>query len=333
MNRLRSSTRTLAQAAIACAALAVNPAVAQSAAQSAYPEKPVNILIPFAAGGAMDAVARPLADAYAKAHGQSWIIEHLGGAGGTIATTRAVRAPADGYNLLFASNGQVSIAPFVYPSLAYDPSRDLVPVVHLIDSAAVLYAATNSPYHTVADVIQAGKNAAESVSFAHAGNGSLSHLALALLEKQTGARFVAIPYKGAGVAIRDLGGATVPLLFTHVSTARGMVEAGRVRPLAVAAEARLASLPDVPTFSEAGVPDFIVKLWVGLMAPAGTPQPHVDTLATQVNQVLQQPAMRERLAPQGFEVVGGTAQQFRSMIARDTGQWRELSKTVNLAIQ
>jgi len=329
MKMLQSIAYALKFAAVVSATLAVNPA----SAQSFWPDKPINLLIPFAAGGAMDAVARPLGDAYTKVHGQSWIIEHLGGAGGTIATTRAVRAPADGHHVLLASNGQVSIAPFVYPSLPYDPSRDLVPIVHLADSAAVLYVAANAPYRTVADVIRAGKEAPGSVSFAHAGNGSLSHLALALLEQQTGARFVAIPYKGAGVAIRDLGGATVPLLFTHVSTAQGMVDAGRVRPLAVAAEQRLASLPDVPTFAEAGVAGFIVKLWVGLMAPAGTPQARVDTLARQVNGILQQSAIRERLAPQGFEVVGGNAAQFRSMIARDTAQWRELSKAVSLSIQ
>jgi len=329
MKTWQSITRALAPAFTLLSVLATNPVTAQSS----YPDKPVNILIPFAAGGAMDALARPLGDAYAQATGQSWIIENLGGAAGTIATARAVRAPADGYHVLMASNGQVSIAPFVYPALPYDPAKDLLPIVHLADNTAVLYTSMDSPYQTVADVVKASQTTPDGISFAHAGNGSVSHLAMALLEQQSGARFVAIPYKGSGSAINDLAAGRVPLLFTHVSTAASMVAAGRVRPLAVASVQRLASLPEVPTIAEAGVPGVIVKLWVGLMTPADTPQTSIEALARQVNEILQQPAMRARLAAQGWEIAGGTAQQFGDMILRDTDQWRTLASSVNLSGQ
>jgi len=329
MKALRTITRILGQAALASLLVVAGGADAQGK----YPGKPITVLIPFAAGGALDAVGRPLGEAYGKAYGHSWIIENLGGAGGTIATARAVRQPPDGYQLLMASSGQVSVAPFVYPSLPYNPSTDLLPIVHLVDSTAVLYTSTDSPYQSVTDLIAAAKAAPGSIDFAHTGNGSVSHLALELLQHETGAKFVAIPYKGAGIAIGDVAGKQVPLLFTYVSTARPMVEAGRVRPLAVASEERLASLPDVPTFAELGIKNVIAKLWIGLMAPAGTPQDIIDTLSRQVNAELNSPAMRARLEPQGLEVKGGSAQQFREMIASDTARWRELSKSVNLAVQ
>ncbi|MBV7483940.1 tripartite tricarboxylate transporter substrate binding protein [Bordetella sp. BOR01] len=329
MKALQAITRVLGQAALASLLVAAGGA----AAQNTYPQKPITVLIPFAAGGALDAVTRPLGEAYGKAYGQSWIIENLGGAGGTIATARAVRQSPDGYQLLMASSGQVSVAPFVYPSLPYDPSTDLVPIVHLVDSTAVLYTSTKSPYRSARDLVAAAKAAPGSIDFAHTGSGSVSHLALELLQHETGARFVAIPYKGAGIAIGDLAGEQVPLLFTYVSTAKPMVDAGRVRPLAVASEQRLASLPDVPTFAELGIKNIIAKLWIGLMAPAGTPQDIVDTLSRQVNAELDKPAMRARLEPQGLEIKGGSARQFQDMIASDTARWRELSQSVNLAVQ
>lgn len=327
MKALQTIARALGM--VALASLMVSNAIAQNA----YPKKPITVLIPFSAGGALDAVARPIGEAYGQAYGQSWIIENLGGAGGTIAAARAVRQDPDGYQLLMASSGQVSIAPFVYPSLSYNPSKDLVPIVHLADSTAVLYTNANSPYRSVADLITAAKAKPGSIDFAHTGNGSVSHLALELLQHTTGAKFVAIPYKGAGVAIGDLAGGQIPLLFTFVSTAKPMLDAGRVRPLAVASEKRLASLPEVPTFAELGIQNVIAKLWIGLMAPAGTPQPVIDTLSRQVNTELAKPAMRARLEPQGLEVKGGSPQEFRTMIANDTARWRELSQSVNLAVQ
>lgn len=321
--------RALGLLALASSIFIAGPA----GAQRTFPTKPVYILIPFAPGGALDAVARPLGAAYAKSTGQSWIIENLGGAGGTIAAAKAVKQQPDGYHLFMASSGQVSVAPFVYPDLPYDPRKDLVPIVHIADSTAVLYTTANSPYHSVHDLIAAAKVAPGSIDFAHTGNGSISYLALELLEHQTGTRYVPIPYKGAGIAIGDLAGGTVPLLFTFVSSAKPLVDAGRIRPLAVASETRLASLPGVPTFAELGIKGVIAKLWIGLMAPAGTPGYAMDAMSRQVNAELSAPAMRARLAPLGLEVQGGTAQQFRAMINRDTERWRNLSKSVDLSVK
>lgn len=300
------------------------------ASETKYPVKPARVLIPFSAGGALDAVARPLGEAYGKKTGQSWVIENLGGAGGVIAATRAVRDEPDGYHLFMGSSGQVSIAPYVYPSLPYDPLKDLIPIVHLADSTAVLYTTTDSPYKTVQDLVAAEKSASAPIAFAHTGNGSVSHLAMELFATRTNTTFNAIPYKGAGVAIGDLAGGQVPLLFTFVSTAKPLLDAGRIRPLAVAADQRLASLPDVPTFAESGIDGVVAKLWIGLMAPKNTPSSAIDSLSATVNELLKTDDLKRRLEPQGLEIQGGTAKQFAAMIAEDSARWRDLSKTVDI---
>ncbi|MCJ0764634.1 Bug family tripartite tricarboxylate transporter substrate binding protein [Variovorax terrae] len=329
LNRLRVTSRRSAAIAVAIAlALAMGLVFAQA---RSYPAKPIRVLIPFAAGGALDAVGRPLGEAFQRTTGQPWVIDNLGGAGGTIATQQIARAPNDGYQLLLASNGQISVAPYVYPSLPYNPERDLAPIVHIVDSSAVLYAGVNSPYRTVQDVLAKARSMPGAVNFAHTGSGSVSHLAMELLAKEAKVKFTAVPYKGASMALPDLASGQVPLLFTYVSSARSMVDSGRVRPIAVAAEKRLESLPDVPTFAEAGLPQVVAKLWIGLMAPRGTPQPVVDFMSREVNALLGTPDMKKRLEPQGLEVKGGSIDQFQQMIAEDSARWRELSKVVDLS--
>lgn len=311
-----------------CAVLALL-ACTLATAQTSYPAKPIRVMIPFPAGGALDAVGRPLGEAFQRSVGQPWVIENLGGAGGTIATAQIARAQPDGYQLLLASNGQISIAPYVYPSLSYDPEKDLVPIIHLVDSTAVLYTSSNSPYQNLKDILAKAKSGA--VDFAHTGSGSVSHLALELLADQTKVKFTQIPYKGAGLALPDLASGHVPLLFTYVSSAKPMVDAGRIRPLAVAAEKRLESLPDVPTFAELGFPKVVAKLWIGLVAPKGTPQPILDKLAKDVNELLRAPEMKKRLEPQGLVVKGGTPGEFQKVITEDSARWRDLSKVVDIS--
>ena len=329
-NSFRVTSRRSASTAVGSALVLALASGLASAQGGAYPAKPIRVLIPFSAGGALDAVGRPLGEAFQRTTGQPWVIENLGGAGGTIATHQIVRAPNDGYQLLLASNGQISVAPYVFPSLPYNPERDLVPIVHIADSSAVLYAGAGSNYRTVQDVLAKARSAPGSVDFAHTGSGSVSHLAMELLSKEAKVKFTAVPYKGAGLALPDLASGQVPLLFTYVSSARPMVESGRVRPIAVAAEKRLDSLPNVPTFAEAGLPEVVAKLWIGLMAPRGTPQSVIARMSREVNTLLATPEIKQRLEPQGLEVKGGSAAQFQQMIADDSARWRELSKVVDL---
>ena len=308
------------------AAVAVHPV----AAETDFPNKPVKVLIPFAVGGAIDTIARPMGEAFQRATGQPMVIENLGGAGGTIAAAQVLRARPDGYQLLVGSNGPITIAPLILPSLPYDPS-DLVPIVHLADSSNVLYASSESGFNTLNDVLNRARTKPGAVSFAHAGVGSLGHLSIELFAAEANVKFTGIPYKGSGAAVADLGSGQVPLLFTNFSTAQPMVAAGRVRPIAVASEKRLKLLPDVPTFAELGYPKVVAKLWIGLMAPKGTPQSVVNRLGREVNEILREPGMRTRLEGQGWELQGGSPSQLRKVVDEDTKRWRDLSKSVDLS--
>jgi len=296
----------------------------------AFPSKPIKIVLPFAPGGAMDAVARPISDSFFKITGQPLVIENLGGAGGTIGANQVSRSAPDGYSILMGSNGQISIAPFVNPALPYDPSVSLVPIIHIANSPAILYASAKSPYKTLQDVIDDAKRRPGIINFAHPGNGSLGHLTLKLFSQQAGVRFTHVPYKGAGQALVDVASGEIPLIFTHVSTAQPFVSNQMVRPLAVASEKRFFVLNDVPTFSELGFPNLNISLWLGLMAPKGTSSNAIDVIAKTIDTSLKTNEMKSRLALQGFEITGGSPDAFKNFIAEDTERWRKLSKTVDL---
>ena len=298
-----------------------------------YPNAPVRVVVPYPAGGSLDAVIRPIGEKFQQATGQTMVIENVGGAGGLIAGAKVAQSKPDGYTLLLASNGQVSLAPLLYTSMSYDPEKDLVPIIHLTDQVAVLYANANAPYRTVADVVAAAKAAPGTVAFASTGAGGVSHLAIELLAQATGARFNHVPYKGAAPALQDVAGGQVPLLFTFVGSAKGLTEAGRVRPLAVASDKRLPSLPDVPTFAEAGVPGIIVSSWMGLMGPRDMPPAAIQRIADVIGAIMNQPDFQKKMADISMEIRGGTSANFRSAIQADTVKWSNLAKTVNLKQQ
>ena len=328
MNRAASLRKIIAAAAVC---FAVVPPLAQ--AQASFPDKPIRVIVPYPAGASLDAVIRPIADAYVKMTGQPMIIENVGGAGGQIAVSQLTQAKPDGYTVIMATNAQVSIAPFVYPALRYDPVQDLVPVIHLIDSIAVLYASAKSPYKTFADVLADARAQKGQVPFASAGKGTVTHLALELLTRESGETFNHIPYRGAAPALQDLAGGQVSLLFTFVGAAQAMTTSGMVRPLAVASDQRLAGLPAVPTFAELGYPKMQAFTWMGLMAPKGTPESSVSALNKQIQTILAQPDIRTRMDAMSAEIRSGSSAEFKSMIAADTDRWRTLSTTVNLAAE
>ena len=188
--------RCVVASALMCLAL---PVVSQA---QDFPARPITMVVPFPAGGSLDTVGWPLSRMFEQATGQPLILENVGGAGGLIGAAKVVKSPADGHSLLLASNGQVTIAPLVYKDMAYDPQSDLVPIVHLVDQTAVLYASAKSPYQSFADVEKTAKASGDPVSFASTGNGSISHLALELLGQQMGATFAHVPYRGAAPAAR-----------------------------------------------------------------------------------------------------------------------------------
>lgn len=314
-------------------ALAIAVPFGAASQTTVYPSAPVHVIVPYPGGGSLDAVIRPIGDRFQQATGQPMVIENLGGAGGMIAAAKVAQAQPDGYTLLLASNGQVSLAPLLYSTMSYDPERDLVPILHLTDQVAVLYANAKSPYRTVADVITAAKAAPGTVAFASTGPGSVSHLSIELLGQVTGAKFSHVPYKGAAPALQDVAGGQVPLLFTFVGSAKALTEAGRVRPIAVASEKRLPSLPDVPTFAEAGVPGIVVSSWMGLMGPRDMPHADVQRIADVVGAILRQPDFQNTMANISMEIRGGTPATFKTVIQADSAKWSALAKTVNLKQQ
>ncbi|OZI60827.1 Bug family tripartite tricarboxylate transporter substrate binding protein [Bordetella genomosp. 11] len=310
------------------AALLSLPMLARAAP---YPDRPVTVVVPYPAGGSLDTVGRPIAQMFEKATGQPMILENAGGAGGLIGAGKVVKSAPDGYTLLLASNGQVTIAPLMYKDMPYDPARDLLPVAHLVDQTAVLYASAKSPYKTFADVAAAAQSGHESIQFASSGNGSISHLALELLAQKMGAKFNHVPYRGAAPALQDLAGGQVPLLFTFVGSAKALTAAGLVRPLAVASPRRLAALPEVPTFAELGYPGVEASVWIGLMAPKGTPRDRIDRLSDVVGGLLRQADFQKLMADNNMEVRGGSIQAFQDMMRADAARWDALAKSVNLA--
>ncbi|CAM3860104.1 Bug family tripartite tricarboxylate transporter substrate binding protein [Bordetella tumulicola] len=299
-------------------------------AQATFPDKPVRVIVPYPAGASLDAVIRPIADAYMKMTGQPMIIENVGGAGGQIGVSQILQAKPDGYTVIMATNAQVSIAPFVYTNLRYDPVQDLVPIVHLIDSTAVLYASAKSPYKTFADVLADPQAKAGTVTFASAGKGTVTHLALELLSRESKIKFNHIPYRGAAPALQDLAGGQVSLLFTFVGSAQSLTASGMVQPLAVASKRRLPGLPNVPTFAELGYPAMQAFTWMGLMAPKGTPESSVLAFNKQIQDILAQPEIKARMDALSTEIRGGAPTAFKAMIAADTERWKKLSTTVNI---
>ncbi|WP_459618228.1 Bug family tripartite tricarboxylate transporter substrate binding protein [Bordetella sp. 2513F-2] len=317
---------------LAVALLGISPGLPVLAQKASFPDRPVTMVVPYPAGGSLDTVGRPLTSAFEKATGQPLILENVGGAGGLIGAAKVVKSQPDGTTLLLASNGQVTIAPLIYKDMAYDPMKDLVPIVHLVDQTAVMYASAKSPYRNFADVVSAAQDG-NGLEFASTGTGSISHLAMELLARKLGSNFVHIPYRGAAPALQDLAGGQVPLLFTFVGSAKPLTESGMVRPLAVAAPQRLPALPDVPTFAELGYPGVEASVWIGLMAPRGTPPERVQRLAGVVDQVLETPEFRQLMTSNNMEIKGGTVEAFQTMMAQDARRWAELARSVNLAVK
>ena len=263
--------------AAAAAAIHVAAAVAhmrQCLAQSAFPSKPVHIFVPYPAGGGVDVLTRTLGDVVSKQWGQSVVVENRPGAGGVIASQAVATSPPDGYTLIMVASGHAT-NPLLYAKVPYDTFKDFTPISLLASSPNILLVRADSPFKTLADVIAAAKAKPGSLSFAHAGNGTSTHLAGELLKNLAKIDLAAIPYKGGAPAINDLLGGQIPMSFNNGPESVGQLQAGTLRALAVTTAARAPFLPDVPSMSET-VPGYDTGVWWGLLGPAGMP---ADVLA------------------------------------------------------
>ncbi len=294
--------------------LAALPAVAR--AQERFPARPVRIIIPFAAGGSTDILARICAQLLTDRLGQSVVPENITGAGGTIGAQRALEAPADGHTLLAGTPGPVTINPHLLPRITYHPLRDFEPVVFVGDSPAVVVVRRDSPIRSVKELVERAKAQPGRMTFASAGIGSFAHLSGELFKRRAGVDISHVPYRGTAPAATDLLAGHVDMMFENYPSVQPYISSGDMRVLAIGARRRSALLPDVPTLIEEGVPDYESTSWFGLFARAGTPAGAIAAVNAAVNEGLRDPALRERLAGMGVEPVGGSPAEFRSYITR-----------------
>ncbi|MEO7726217.1 MAG: tripartite tricarboxylate transporter substrate binding protein [Burkholderiales bacterium] len=308
-------------------------AVPSTAAEAPYPNRPVRMLIPYPAGGGLDLPGRAVAQKFADSTGQQMVIDNRGGAGGLIAGEIVAKATPDGYTLFLASNGQISIAPALYPKLPYDPLRDLVPITHFVDTPMVLFVNAQYPVHSVAELIAAAKAKPGTIGCALSGVGGVSHLTLELFKLRANVNLLPVPYRGAAIGLADVAGGSVPAIFSTLAAAKPLLDGVRIRALAVASAKRTGSLPSLPTFAELGYAGMDAPLWIGMMAPKGTPAGVIAKLDAEFRKALAAADVKERLATQSADIIAGGPREFGDMIRRDTARWAEVVKVAHIKIE
>jgi tripartite-type tricarboxylate transporter receptor subunit TctC len=325
----------IAAAALLVLAPATHRALAQASSEAAptYPLRTVKLVVPFAAGGSTDALARLVAQMLSERLGQQFIVENVGGAGGTIGAAQAARAAPDGYTLLAATPGPITINPAIQAKIPYDPLRDFAPIALVGDSPAVVIVKKGSPIATLADLVALAKSKPEGVTFGSAGHGSFAHLSAELFKSLAGIKLTNVAYRGTGPAITDLLGGRIDVMFENYVSVQGFLSSGEIKALAVGSAHRLPFLPDVPTVSELGVPGYESSSWFGLLAPAGTPTGVIQKLNQAVAKGIREPALGERLATLGVEAVGDSPDEFARYLAAKAEEMRKLVKDNDIKVE
>ncbi|CAM5778008.1 Bug family tripartite tricarboxylate transporter substrate binding protein [Rhizobacter fulvus] len=308
-------TKTL-HMALAALAMALLPLAATAQSANDYPNKPIRFIAPIPAGGSTDVLTRDIARRLQERWGQPTVVENKPGSTGSIGAALVARAPADGYTLLLVNSGHV-INEFVYAKLPYDPIKDFVPVVHAASIAMGLFVHPSVPAKNLPEFLALARSKPGALSFATSGNGGAGHLGGESIKAATGIDMVHVPYRGSAPALADVVAGQVPVSIADVPLARPHVRSGALRPIALAAAQRSAALPDMPTFAELGVPNLDFSVWVGFLAPAGTPKAIVDKLNREIVSIVREPAMAARLLEIGFEVVGSTPAEFEQTMKTD----------------
>jgi tripartite-type tricarboxylate transporter receptor subunit TctC len=290
-----------------------------------YPSRPVRIIVPFGAGGPTDVYTRAIAEELRKALHQTFVMENKPGAGTTIGTDYVAKAAPDGYTLLMVSGTQ-TVNETLYTKKPYHLMHDLVPIAPLIDSDLMLVVHPSVPAKSVKELLALARAKPGTLNFGSSGPGSNYHMAAELLKHLTGINIVHVPYKGSTGMRTDILSGQIQMLFDSVPTMAPLIKAGKVRALGTSGTARSAILPDVPTIAEAGVPGFQATLWVGFMAPAGTPQPIVDKLNAEITKIVSRPDIKAAWQKQGAEPVTMTQPQFKAFMDAQIAKWADVIK-------
>ena len=305
----------------------------QQAALAQYPTKPVHIVVPYPAGGAVDAFARVLTQQLSEMWNQQVVVDNRPGASTMIGAEQVAKSPPDGYTLLLTAELTLVIVPHLYEKIPYDPLRDFAPIVALVSATQALVANPSLPVKTVKDLVALAKAKPGQLTFGSFGNGSTGHLNMEMLQAMTGARFNHIPYNGAGPAMNDVIGGHIDFMLAALSIVKGNVQAGKLRMIGVGSNHRSSELPDVPTLSESGAPGFEAKSWFGLVAPAGTPPDVIKKINQDVTKVISERAFAEKyLAAQGLESITGTPEQFAELIRAETVRWGKIVKDADVKV-
>ena len=301
-----------------------------SLAQDNYPNRPIRLIIPFTPGGVTDTSGRFIAEQLSLKLGQQVIADNKPGASGNIGSQMVASAEPDGYTLLLGYAGTLSINPSLFDKVPFDSVKDFSPIGKIGDAILIVVANNDFPGKTLADVIAYSKKDPNGLSYGTSGTGGTPHIAGELFRQKTGANLVHIPYKGGGQALLDLLGGNIPLVYTAVAGANQYVNSGRIKAIAVSSAKRSPSMPEVPTFIESGVKDFVIDDWVGLLAPAKTPKPIVTKLNQALNEILNSPEGKARLLAMGITPSPGSPEKFGDQIKGDLIRFAPIVKAAHI---
>lgn len=315
------------------AALLVATSAGAQVAPSDFPKKPIRLIIPFAAGGVTDTSGRYIAEQLSVRLKQQVVVENKPGASGNIGAQMVAAADPDGYTMLLGFDGTLVINPHVFEKLPFDSVKSFAPIGKIGDAVLILVASNEFQGKNLNDVIALSKKQAGGLSYGTSGTGGTPHIGGELFKMKTGANLLHVPYKGGGQALIDVMGNTIPLVYTAVAGALPHIKNGKIKAIAVSSLQRTSSLPDVPTFIEAGVKDFELSSWVGLLVPVNTPEPIVTKLNAALNEVLNTPASKERLLAMGIAATPGTAEKFAEQIKLDLARFGPVVKAAGIVPQ
>jgi tripartite-type tricarboxylate transporter receptor subunit TctC len=304
----------------ALCAVAVSPVQAQAN----WPEKPIRLIVPFPPGGGTDILSRLVGNELAQSTKWTLVPDNRPGAGGTIGIAEAVRAAPTGYDLVMGQKDNLVVGPWLYKSVNYDPTRDLVAIAHVAYTPVVIVTRTESRFKSMKDVIAAARQAPDTITYGSPGNGTTIHLAAEILSKAADIELRHIPYKGSNAAMMDALSGNVDLLVASVPSALAQIKAGKLRALAVTSAKRSSSLPDVPAVAELGYKQVDVSTWYGLFAPAKTPAAIVTRVNAEVNKLLGTPAVAKAIQEQGAEPQAMKSEQFAAMVKKEYAQWKTI---------
>ncbi|GAB3659305.1 Bug family tripartite tricarboxylate transporter substrate binding protein [Ramlibacter alkalitolerans] len=310
------------RAALALAAASLLATTTIAFAQ-AWPNKPIRVVVPFPAGGGTDILTRELTN---KMAGYNFVVDNKPGAGGNLGIDNVAKSPADGYSLVMGQTSNLAINPTLYAKLPYDPVKDLTPVGLVASSPLVIVASANSPFKTLADVVKEAKARPGTINFATSGNGTVAHLTAESFQKLAGIKLTHVPYKGASQGVTDVIAGSVQLYVSSIPTLISHIQSGKMRAIAVTSLKRVDDLPNVPTIAESGYKGFEAVTWFGILGPANLPKDMVARLNADINKALKDPELKKKMDAQGADILGGTPEQFATLIRDDIGRWGKIVK-------